>query len=462
MMKNLLGSLLWAFFIFFNIHYELINTMFLSFDISLKEQKQIKMKNIFLLSAFIFLGYFIQAQDSKLYKEVINELGQDKYYGRAYYKNGDENAAKYIAKIFENVGAKTYNGSYFQEFSFPVNVFHGKMKMSVDGQRLIPSKDFVMREFSSGIKGEFELYYIDTINYDPERIMSEIQSEKNKDKIVVVDMNFMRTHSKEIGGIYKSEVPGIILRFDHSLKFYKAYSSFSLPIGIIWVSPDFPDNAKKVKLNIESNMIENHIANNVVSYVQGSEIADSFYVFTAHYDHIGMLGKKTVFPGANDNASGVAMLVSLSEHFAKPENQPKYSMLFLAVAGEEAGLLGSKYFAENPLINLEQVKFVINFDMIADNSDDIYCEISENGQRGLDLFNQINENKAYFTKLDQGELKGNSDHFSFAEKGVPAICFLMKGDGFEIYHTPKDNLENIYLENFPKLFKLVYEFIEKY
>ncbi|PLX09869.1 MAG: hypothetical protein C0596_00885 [Marinilabiliales bacterium] len=420
------------------------------------------MKKNLLLILVLFLTTFISAKDSDLYKDVINELSLKKYYGRAYYKNGDAKAAEYISKTFEKVGVKPFDDSYFQEFSFPVNVFHGAMKMSVDGQKLIPAKDFVMREFSSGIKGEYELEYIDSLSFNPEKLFSDIQEGLYSDKILVVDLSLMVNNREAFGSIYRSSIPGVIVRWPESLKFYKAYSSFTMPIAIIWVSPDFPDEAKTVKLNIENEMIENHVTNNVIAYVEGAEFADSFYVFTAHYDHIGMMGKKTMFPGSNDNASGVAMLFSLAEHFNKPENKPKYSMLFLAVAGEETGLRGSTYFVENPKIPLGNIKYVMNFDMIADNSEDIYCEISEEGKAGLDLFNELNQNGQYFTKLELGELAGNSDHYPFAEKDVPAIFFLMEGDGFEIYHTPNDNLETISLENFPKLYNLVLEFIEKY
>ncbi|MBN2779275.1 MAG: DUF4910 domain-containing protein [Bacteroidales bacterium] len=419
-------------------------------------------KFYFSISLILFTAVSLFSQDSDLYKEVISELNSKKYYGRGYYKNGDGKAASYIAKTFREVGAEAYNENYFQEFAFPVNVFQGKMKMSIDGMELLPAKDFVLREFSSGIKGEYDLYYLDTTNFDIELFKKEYEKEEVKNSAIVIDFSFFHQHGKELGFLYKSQTPAIILKWSEPLKFYKAYSSFIVPIGIVWVSPNFPDNAKSVKFNIENNMIDEHKTKNVVAFVEGSHAADSFYVFTAHYDHLGMMGKKVYFPGANDNASGVAMLVSLAEHYANPENQPKYSMLFVAVAGEETGLLGSKHFVENPIIPLNNIKYVLNFDMIADNSEDIYVEISDEGQKGLDLLNEINSVNSFFTELEQGELAGNSDHFSFAEKDVPAVFFMMKGDGWAIYHTPQDNFQSIDLNNYPKLFKLVQEFIINY
>jgi Zn-dependent M28 family amino/carboxypeptidase len=336
------------------------------------------------------------------------------------------------------------------------------MEMSLDGQKLEVGKDFVMREFSSGIEGEYGLYYVDTLNFDVKKFFEEIEKPENKNSLIVIDFLFFHQYGKELGTIYSSDRPGFIMIWDTPLKYYKAYSSFTVPVADIWVSSDFSRNAKSVKLNIENEMIEDYKASNVIAFVEGKQVADSFFVFTAHYDHIGMMGKKVYAPGANDNASGVAMLMSLAEHYAKPENQPDYSMMFIATAGEETGLRGAYHFVENPLIPLENIKFEVNCDMIADNSEDIYVEISETGEKGLELFKEINEKNSYFTKLDQGELEGNSDHFPFAEKNVPAIFFMMKGDAFKVYHTTQDNTDNIYLENYAKLFKMITEFVERY
>ncbi|WP_448636180.1 M28 family peptidase [Pedobacter panaciterrae] len=78
-------------------------------------------------------------------------------------------------------------------------------------------------------------------------------------------------------------------------------------------------------------------------------------VITAHYDHLGGMGNKTYFPGANDNASGISFLLSLAKYYAA--NPQPYTMAFICFAGEEAGLLGSKYFTEYPLLALQKSGF---------------------------------------------------------------------------------------------------------
>lgn len=419
------------------------------------------MKNLFIL-LFILICLGTHAQDSELCYNVISELSQKKYQGRGYYKNGDTNAADYIRQQFEDIGLKSLSENYLQPFSFPVNTFHGKVKMSVDDVDLEAGKDFVMREYSSGIKGEYNLYYVDTLDFNLDTLIADLEKPENKNSLIVIDFIFFHHKAKELAKYYKSERPGFIMIWDTPLKFYKAYSSFTVKCAEIWVSPDFPRDAKTVKINVSNKMIEEHQTANVIGYIEGSTKPDSLFIFTAHLDHIGVLGKKVFFPGANDNASGVAMLIALAEHYSKAENKPDCSMIFIATAGEETGLRGAYHYVENPLLPLEQIKYVINCDMIADNSEDIYVEISESGKQGLDLFNEINDNNKYFTELHLGELAGNSDHFPFAEKNIPVIFFMMEGDAFAIYHTPDDKMENIYLDNFPKLYKLICEFVENY
>ena len=86
-----------------------------------------------------------------------------------------------------------------------------------------------------------------------------------------------------------------------------------------------PAGSKKIKVHIKSKLLD-HKTNNVIGYIEGTEIKDTFIVLTAHYDHLGMMGK-TMFPGANDNASGVAMMLDMADYFSI--NPCKYSIAFL-------------------------------------------------------------------------------------------------------------------------------------
>ena len=82
-------------------------------------------------------------------------------------------------------------------------------------------------------------------------------------------------------------------------------------------------------------------------------------MFSAHYDHLGMMGTTAIMNGANDNASGTAMMLTLMEYYSK--NKPEYSLLFIAFGGEEAGLIGSKFYVENPTVPLKKIKSLLLF-----------------------------------------------------------------------------------------------------
>lgn len=420
------------------------------------------MKRLSLALLLLFLCLSVLAQNVQNYKSYIKELTSKKYEGRGYYNEGDKKAALYIAKQYEKIGAKPIGDSYFQEFSFDVNVFHGNMKLLVDGKELIAGKEFVMREFSNGAKGEYKLYYIDQKNFNIEKIIEDLNKPEFENTFIVVDFTFLRTHSKEIHQLYKTKMRGIIKVWDTPLKFYKAYSSKVIDQTIVWVDSTFPKNTKKIKIDVDNELLKDYKSSNVIAQIKGKSSSDSTIVFVAHYDHLGHLGKDIYYPGANDNASGTAMLLSLAEYYSKKENTPNYTILFLSVVGEEVGLLGSIYYTEHPLLPLDKIKYLINLDMIADNSKDVYVEISSEGEKGLERFNSINKRLNLFTKLDKGELAGNSDHFPFANKHVPSIFFIMEtGDAFNIHHTLQDNYENLYLDNYQKMFTLITEFVKE-
>jgi Zn-dependent M28 family amino/carboxypeptidase len=188
---------------------------------------------------------------------------------------------------------------------------------------------------------------------------------------------------------------------------------------------------------------------------------DKCYVFTAHYDHLGVLGKKTYYPGAHDNASGTAAIITLAEHYAV--NKPEYDMYFIAFSGEDAYLRGSEWYAEHPIVPLSQIKYLFNLDMIGDNNPVQYCEVSDPGMEGFKLMEKLNNENKYFKSLNRGELAGNSDHWPFAQRGVACI-FLenAEGDAFQYYHTVMDTYKTFFPDSYAPTFKLITDFIEKY
>ncbi len=417
------------------------------------------MKKLLLL-ALVAISLQLSAQDLEHYKRCIKELSSAKYQGRGYAEDGANKAGKWIAKEFAKVGADEV---VCQPFKLNINTFPGKMEMRVDGKKQTPGVDFTLREFNPDIKGEFKLYYVDMENYDSEKLFSDLASPEYDGAFVVCDFMFSFKHHADFRKLQsKAECSnaGLIYTWEAPLKFYKAYGDNVKEKPIIWVTPDFPKDAKSVKLDIENEFLADYECFNVVAKVEGRR-HDSCYVFTAHYDHLGKLGKKTYYPGAHDNASGTAAIITLAAYYA--ENTPEYDIYFIAFSGEDANLRGSEWYAEHPIAPLSQIKYLINLDMIADNNPAQYCEVSDEGMSGFTLFEDINTEKGYFKTLERSELADNSDHYPFAKRGVPCIFFMNEGgDAFKYYHTVYDTWENSIFCNYEPTFNLIKEFISRY
>jgi Zn-dependent M28 family amino/carboxypeptidase len=185
---------------------------------------------------------------------------------------------------------------------------------------------------------------------------------------------------------------------------------------------------------------------------------DSLIVLTAHYDHLGMMGSKTIFPGANDNASGTALLLSLVKHYAA---QPqKYTIVFIAFAGEEIGLIGSGYFTENPVFPLTKIKFLVNFDMAGTGDDGIQVVNGKIYQSKFDLLTKLNNEGSL---MKQVKIRGeacNSDHCMFHSKGVPCFFIYTLG-GIQAYHDVYDKADTLPFTDFEDYFRLITAFIAK-
>lgn len=416
-------------------------------------------KTLFLLLFTASLSLY--AQDINHYKQIVKELSSSKYQGRGYAYDGANEAGKYLLWEFATAGADEL---WRQNFTIDINTFPGKMEMSVDGKKLTAGVDFSMREYSPGVRGTYNLYYVDTANYNAEKMFEDLAKPEYKDCFVVCDFWFSYKHHKDFQKIWGKEGctnAGMIQTWEPLLKFYKAYGEKIMGKPVIWATSDFPKDAKSITVNIENKFLKDYELFNVIAKVEGKR-HDSCYVFTAHYDHLGNLGKKVYYAGANDNASGTAAIVTFAKYYA--QNRPEYDMYFIAFSGEDANLRGSEYYVEhNPVVPLTQIKYLFNIDMIGDNNPVQYCEVSDEGMSGFALFEQINNEKHYFKSLNRGELAGNSDHYPFAQRHVPCIFFENEeGDAFKYYHTVFDTYENAIFDSYEPIFKIIRDFVEKH
>ncbi len=207
---------------------------------------------------------------------------------------------------------------------------------------------------------------------------------------------------------------------------------------------------KPVPLNAKANFtiktaLRDVASTNVVAKLEGSDakLKDEYVIYTAHWDHMGRdpkLQGDQIFNGALDNASGTAGLLELAEAFSKLRPAPKRSVLFLAVTAEEKGLLGAKYYAENPLYPLERALADINMDGVNQWGRTKDVVIIGYGNSTLDdVLDEAVSAQGRVVKPDAEPEKGffyRSDHFEFAKQGVPALYtdegteFIGKPDGY--------------------------------
>src|SRR5690606_24991792 len=140
---------------------------------------------------------------------------------------------------------------------------------------------------------------------------------------------------------------------ESKLTFSVATSQFPAPY--FQVKKQLFENRTIKKISFKAAVhLNNYQTQNVIGFLPGKSKRDSFVVFSAHYDHLGRVGE-AYFPGANDNASGVSMLLELASYYAVPENKPEYSIVFMAFGAEEAGLIGSKFYVNHPLFPLKSI-----------------------------------------------------------------------------------------------------------
>ena len=418
------------------------------------------MKRILLPVLLCLAALQLPAQDLTHFKRIVRELSSAKYQGRGYARDGANKAGYYLEKEFRKAGADEVT---LQPFTIDINTFCGKAEMWADGRKLRAGVDFSMREYSPGVHGEFPVYFVDTLNFDPEKIYRDLAKPENAGCMVCCEFWFTYKHREVFSRLQKAgELPnaGLLFTWEAPIKFYKAYGEKVVDKPIVWVTPEAIEGVRRVKLNVDNEFLKDYGLFNVIAKVEGAR-HDSCFVFTAHYDHLGNLGRRVYYPGANDNASGTAAIVTLAAYYAK--HKPAYDLYFVAFSGEDANLRGSTWFAEHPVVPLERIRYLFNLDMIGDDNPVQYCEVSDAGMAKFPEFEAINAERHLFERLNRGELAANSDHYPFAVRGVPCI-FLENEDGsaFPHYHTPADNMKTVRFESYAPVFRLITEFILRF
>jgi Zn-dependent M28 family amino/carboxypeptidase len=206
-------------------------------------------------------------------------------------------------------------------------------------------------------------------------------------------------------------------------------------------------------------------APNTVGILEGSDpiLKNEYVVLSAHMDHVGVgapVDGDSINNGADDNASGTAAIIEAAEAFAMMSPRPKRSMIFLAVSGEEKGLWGSAYYSEHPSVPISQIVADVNTDMIGRNWTDTIVAI---GKEYSDLGETLDRINGEHPELNMSAIDDiwpderfyyRSDHFNFAEKGVPVLFFF--NGTHEDYHGVDDEIEKVDTEKATRIVKLMF------
>ncbi|WP_266203120.1 M28 family metallopeptidase [Pontibacter kalidii] len=401
----------------------------------------------------------LQAQDMARVRQTLDTLTSKTMYGRGYTFDGDLKAAKYLKYRFEEMGLEPLAGdAYFQEFSFPVNRIVETPQLQVNGQALVPGQDFVARASSGSGAGKAKLLPLDTLIFTEARAAQKF-FRKDFSKVALV---YPQQEQKRLAGLpvqYQQLLQQaklhIILQ-PKNLLTTVARQQEAVPVLEV-LQHVWPQQAKKVTFSVQANLNPQHQTQNVIGFIPGSQQPDSVLVFTAHYDHLGSQGREVYFPGANDNASGTAMLLELAQHYSRPENRPKYTMVFMAFAAEEAGLLGSFHYVQHPLFPLRQISFLVNLDLLGTGDDGLMVVNGKVHEPAFKLLQRLNEQHQCLPQIKSRGKAANSDHYPFSEAGVPAFFFYTLG-GTAAYHNPQDHAAQLPLTRFPEVFKLITDF----
>ncbi len=425
------------------------------------------MRKILFLLPILLTVLPIKAQDSVFVRNTIRDLTSPQFHGRSAAFRGDSLAADYLAAKLKNVGAQPLAEGYKQHYTFNTCILDGKVKLSLDGKNLVQGVDFSPVATSKACNGKYKMLYFNVKaiddSYKVQQFCNEHKRGLQKSFVyldVGEDKELSKTVLRIVNQIKRGANPfgsaGVVLGV-------KSMPAMSIPANVkpmdysvLYVKNDLMSaQPKKIKVRID-NRYACHHTQNVAAFVPGTRCKDSIIVFMGHYDHVGQVGS-VYYPGAHDNASGASAVLDLARHFAA--HPAEYTTVFLFFSGEESGLMGSKYFAKNPLIDLGKVKFMVNIDLFCGGDDGIivFNAQAENTKAIFEKMKAVNAERGYVADIEPRKNSANSDHYPFTEKGCPAIFILTKGGAYGGYHSPDDTCERCRINKYNDMWQLVME-----
>jgi len=400
----------------------------------------------------------LQAQNMPRVRQTIATLASPAFHGRGYVSGGEQKAAQYLQRRFRQSGLQPLSPDFRQLFTLPINTFPGRAALQADGKALRPGFDFIAEAASGSGNLRGSVYELDTLIFSQSAAQATFLATDLRQTVLVL----RQRDSHKLSALpepVQSHLATAAARITLVPKLTATLAGQQLPqprlevLATVW-----PQHVQSVQLQLDARLQPAYQTQNILGYLPGLAQPDSFLVVTAHYDHLGRLGKHTYFPGANDNASGTAMLLELAAHYARPENRLAYSVVFISFGAEEAGLLGSQYFTEHPLVPLARIRFLLNLDLMGTGSEGATVVNGRVFVRQFQQLQNLNTANHYLPSLAARGRAANSDHYYFSERGVPALFLYTRG-GIAAYHDIQDRAATLPLTAFTNTFRLLRDFL---
>lgn len=413
-------------------------------------------KLVLIISCLCFLVPGSFGQYKPYAKQVVEKLCSAQLHGRGYVKKGDKKAAKYLGNEFKTIGiVPVFEDTYFQEFEMSVNTFPGACRLRLNEEiDLSPGEHFIVEPSSPAISGTFKV-----LKLSSQEDWKEAIGKVRESVFLHINKNEIEEYGKILSAVSTTKhqnLSGVIVTGYEKLTWSTATYQSETPIILLQACATVPSRINTLETKISTRFMDSYESKNVIGMVAGDN-EDSIIVVSAHYDHLGRMGKRTLFPGANDNASGIAQLLALAKYFS--ENKPKYTIVFVAFGGEEAGLLGSQFFVKNPLFPLAKIKFVLNLDIAGTGDEGIQVVNSTIFKEEFGIMEAINSKEEYVPHIKMRGEACNSDHCSFHMRGVKSFFIYTLG-GIQAYHDIYDIPETLPLTAFQGCFDLYRQFLE--
>lgn len=393
-------------------------------------------------------------------RKITEQLCSDSLFGRGYVNDGVGKASRLLAKEFSEIGLQPLFGDeFYQPFSFKVNTFPGVVSLKIGCKKLTPGVDFLVNPNSGSVSGKLIIKELDykTVSSNDLIIQEIVLLGQAKHNTFVIDLTQLKGKSQEE---WKQQLLGlgnyanILFLTDEKLGW--AVGRTQLKKAVFCIDKK-SYRTKRMSAEVEAFLERDYVSKNVGALIPSKKPNAKTIVFTAHYDHLGGMGQKTFFPGANDNASGTVMLLSLAKYFVA--NPSGFNLIFVAFAGEEAGLIGSFHFVEEKSIDLSKIKLVLNLDIMGSGEDGITVVNGKVRTELFELLQKVNSEGDFLPSIKARGETTNSDHYPFHLKGVPAFFIYTRGLN-QNYHDIYDTFENLTFSAYSAIINLLTNYVK--